>query len=161
MLALYNRARKVKTDAQQGTDRGRELSGIVVAELVMYIEEAHLETSTAPVFKPADLAHLYMSRMEQLGVVSDTRVNTTRLKQRLLAHFPDLRAHTKGRDVFLVFDENIGAALGKACEQDSDSDAVHVLHRLYVDTCLKIQNPSIGHLKKCVRRSPCQTYCLH
>ena len=51
--------------------------------------EARLETSTAPVFKLADLAHLYMSRMEQLGVVSDTRVNTTRLKQRLLAHFPD------------------------------------------------------------------------
>ena len=25
----------------------------------------------------------------------------------------------------LVFDEDIGAALGKACEQDSDSDAVH------------------------------------
>ena len=80
LLALYNRARKVKTDAQQGTDRERELSGIVVAELVMYIEEARLETSNAPVFKLADLAHLYMSRMEQLGVVSDTRVNTTHLK---------------------------------------------------------------------------------
>ena len=126
LLALYNRARKVKTDAQQETDRECELSGIVVAELVMYIEEARLETSTAPVFKLADLAHLYMSRMEQLGVVSDTRVNTTHLKQRLLAHFPDMRAHTKGRDVFLVFDEDIGAALGKACEQDSDSDAVQL-----------------------------------
>ena len=126
LLALYNRARKVKTDAQQGTDRERELSGIVVAELVMYIEEAHLETSTAPVFKLADLAHLYRCRMEQLGVVSDTRMNTTHLKQRLLAHFQDLRAHTKGRDVFLVFDEDIGAALGKACEQDSDSDAVQL-----------------------------------
>ncbi len=126
LLALYNRARKVKTDAQQGTDREREISGIVVAELVMYIEETRLETSTAPVFKLADLAHLYMSRMEQLGFVSDTRVNTTRLKQRLLAHFPDLRAQSKGRDVLLVFDEDIGAALGKACEQDSDSDAVHL-----------------------------------
>ena len=125
LLALYNRARKVKTDAQQGIDKERELSGIVVAELVMCIEEACLETSTAPVFKLADLAHLYMSRMEQLGVVNGTRMNTTRLKQRLLAHFPDLRAHTKGRDV-LVFEEDIGAALGKACEQDSDSDAVQL-----------------------------------
>ena len=26
----------------------------------------------------------------------------------------------------LVFDEDIGAALGKACEQDSNSDAVHL-----------------------------------
>ena len=31
LLGLYNCARKVKTDAQQGTDRERELSGIVVA----------------------------------------------------------------------------------------------------------------------------------
>ena len=31
LLALYNRARKVKIDAQQGTDRERELSGIVTA----------------------------------------------------------------------------------------------------------------------------------
>lgn len=28
--------------------------------------------------------------------------------------------------MLLVFDEDIGAALGKACEQDSDSDAVHL-----------------------------------
>ena len=26
----------------------------------------------------------------------------------------------------LVFDKDIGAALGKACEQDSDGDAVHL-----------------------------------
>lgn len=95
LLALYNRARKVKTDAQQERDREREISGIVFAELVMHIEETSLEASTAPVFKLADLAHLYMSRMEQFGVVNDARVNTTRLKQRVLAHFPDLRAHNK------------------------------------------------------------------
>lgn len=95
LLALYNRARKVKTDAQQERDREREISGIVFAELVMHIEETSLEASTAPVFKIADLAHLYMSRMEQFGVVNDARVNTIRLKQRLLAHFPDLRAQNK------------------------------------------------------------------
>ena len=48
----------------------------------MYIEESRFEASAAPVFKLADLARLYISRMEQFGVV-DKRVNTTRLKQRL------------------------------------------------------------------------------
>ena len=115
LLALYNCARRVKTDAQQGIDRECEISGIVVAELVMYIEETRLDASTAPVFKLADLAHLYKFRMEQFGIMSDSRANTTRLKQRVLAHFPDLRAQGKGRDVFLVFDEDIGAALGNAC----------------------------------------------
>ena len=58
--------------------------------------------------------------------MSDKRMHTTRLKQRLLAHFPAMRAQSKGRDIMLVFDEDIGSALGKACEQDSDSDAVHL-----------------------------------
>ena len=92
----------------------------------MYIEEARLEATTAPVFKLADMAQLYMSRMQQFGVVSDKRMHTTRLKQRLLAHFPDMRAQSKGRDIMLVFDEDIGAALDRACEQDNDSDAVHL-----------------------------------
>ena len=126
LLALYNRTRKVQTAQQRTGSEDDEISGIVFAELVMYIEEARFEASIVPVFKLADIAQLYMSRMQQFGVMSDKRMHTTRLKQRLLAHFPDMRAQSKGRDILLVFDEDIGAALGKACEQDSDSDAVHL-----------------------------------
>lgn len=97
------------------------ISGIVFAELVMYTEEARLAAKTAPVFNLADMAKLYMSRMVQLGVEFDQRLHTTRLKQRPPAHFPDMRAQSMGKDVMLVFDENIGAALSKACEHDSDS----------------------------------------
>ncbi len=50
-----------------------------LAEIVMYIEETHFDDSTAPVFRLADLAQLYSSRMEQLGIELDVRVNTTRL----------------------------------------------------------------------------------
>lgn len=56
--------------------------------------------------------------------MNDTRMHTTQLKQKLLAHFPDIQAQSKGRDVMLVFDKDIGAALDKACEQDSDNEAV-------------------------------------
>ena len=38
-----------------------------------------------------------------------------------------MRAHTKGRDVLLVFEEDVGAALTKACELDSDNDVVHLV----------------------------------
>ncbi|KAJ8393374.1 hypothetical protein AAFF_G00060960 [Aldrovandia affinis] len=82
----------------------------------------------APVFRLADLVQLYQSRIEQLGVQLDTRVHSTRLKQRLLAQFPDMRAHTKGKDILMAFEEDLGAALAKACELDSDSDAVHLAH---------------------------------
>ena len=47
----------------------------------MFIEEAHMDDGTAPVFKLADLAQLYTSRMEQLGVERDGRMHTTRLKE--------------------------------------------------------------------------------
>ena len=38
-----------------------------------------------------------------------------------------MRALTKGRYVILVFEEDVGAALTKACELDSDNDVVHIV----------------------------------
>ena len=77
-------------------------------------------------FKLANLVELYQSRMQQLGVKFDTRVHSTRLKQRLLAQYPDIHAHTKGRGVLLVFEQDVGGVLTKACELDSDNDVVHL-----------------------------------
>ena len=77
-------------------------------------------------FKLANLVELYQSRMQRLGVKLDTTVDSTRLKQRHLAQFPDMRAHTNGRDVLLIFEEGVGDALTKACELYSDNDVVHL-----------------------------------
>ena len=67
--------------------------------------------------------------MEQLEVSTDTRLYSTRLKYRPLAQFPDMKAHNKGRDVLMVFEEeDVGAALATACGLDCDSDAVHLAH---------------------------------
>ena len=76
-------------------------------------------------FKLANIVELYQSRMQQLGVNLDTRVHSTRLTQRLLIQFPDMRAHTNGRDVLLVLEDDVGAAPTNACELDSDNDVVH------------------------------------
>ena len=124
LLALYYRA-NTTVEAEPKTDHEGVMSIIVLAELVLYIEETHLEEGTAPVFRLADLAKLYTTRMEHLGVALCTKVNSTRLKERLLAQLPGLRAQSKGRDVLLAFDD-IGEALGKACEQDCDTEAVHL-----------------------------------
>ena len=37
-----------------------------------------------------------------------------------------MQAHNKGRDVLMVFEEDVGAALATACGLDCDSDAVHL-----------------------------------
>ena len=121
LLALYYRAKTTVEADHEGV-----MSRIVLAELDLYIKETHLEEGTAPVFRLADLAKLYTTRMEHLGVALCTKVNSTRLKERLLAQLPGLRAQRKGRDVLLAFDEDIVEALGKACEQDCDTEAVHL-----------------------------------
>lgn len=63
LVGSYNRARKAKAEGLKGTDQKEITSGIVFAELVMYIEETRLDGDTAPVFKLADLAQLYNSRI--------------------------------------------------------------------------------------------------
>ena len=64
---LYNRARKIREMAGKGADDEHIIAGLAFAELVVFIEEAHTDDGTAPVFKLADLAQLYTARMEQLG----------------------------------------------------------------------------------------------
>ena len=93
LSVLHNRVRKASSEGPKCKANEREVSGIVLA--VLYIEEARLDEETAQVFKLAYLVELYQSRMQQLGIKLDTRVNTTRLKQRLLAQFSDMRAHTQ------------------------------------------------------------------
>ena len=84
-MSLYNRARSVSTESIN--KEPSSLEGIALAELVSYIEES------LPVFKLVELFRLYSSRMEQLGVNSDGRLHTSRLKDRLLAQIPQLEAY--------------------------------------------------------------------
>lgn len=93
--------------------------------LMVFIEEDHMDEEMSPVFKLAELAHFYKSRMEQLGVKHDGRVHTTRL-----AHFFKMYAQHQGLDVFLGFNGHLGDAVADACELNRDHDAVHLLPSL-------------------------------
>lgn len=124
LAALYNRARSARSHAVE--DSNANLHGIAFAELVAYIEDFRSESSIAPVFKLADLAEMYKARLEQLGAAIDGRIHTSRLRLRLLSVFPDLTAHLRGRSMMLSFSNDIGDALKKACDHDSDHDALHL-----------------------------------
>ena len=63
---------------------------------------------------------LYSTRLEQLGVKEHARPRSTELKNLILAQIPDLRAH---RDVLFAFDEDMGPALRRVCDDDYDSEA--------------------------------------
>lgn len=56
LVSLYNKARDVKT--KEDTDQDDVNHGITLAELVSYIEEAHMNSAVAPVFKLIDLTTL-------------------------------------------------------------------------------------------------------
>ena len=71
---------------------------------------------------------LYESRLKQLKIETDETCTVHDLKRDFLKHLPDPRVHNKGRYIFLVFQNDIGAALAKVVEQDNDDDAVQLAH---------------------------------
>ena len=78
-------------------------------------------------FKLSDLVQLYKDRLVQLKVISPS-VHSTRLKDRILAHFPELQAFKEGLDILLMSNEDIGSTLWQVCENDADDEA-YVLFR--------------------------------
>ena len=124
-IALHNKARKCKTEHSK-TEKHTYSESIALSELVTYIEETRLDEGADLYFKLADLAKLYHNRLEQLGVSIPKRINTTRLMERLLDQMPYLKAHTKGRDVVLAFDDDIADALIIASQFKKDSNIMHL-----------------------------------
>ena len=81
---------------------------IAFAELVAYIDENRSQ-DTVTVFKLAELSDLHQERLQQLGV--NIRSHPTRLKNRLTTHYPDMKAFTKGHNVLLSFEADVGNVL--------------------------------------------------
>ena len=79
---------------------------------------------TNTIFKLADLVKLYTECLAQLGGDTSKRINSTRLKDKLLSQLPELEAHkTSSNEVLISFKWDIGEALLCASKQTSDDDA--------------------------------------
>ena len=89
LVSLYNRVRQTRGSDEQ-KDSCTINQGIALAELVTYIEDTRADNEIVPIFKLADLIRMYSTRVEQLGTCLSGRVNSTHLKDRILAHFPNL-----------------------------------------------------------------------
>ena len=92
-------------------------------QLLAYINEARKDENIT-VFKLADLCKLYSTHFEQLGGEQHDHLHSNRLKNRILAHFPDLTAHKEGHDILLAFNNDLGAALHRSFDHDYDDEAI-------------------------------------
>lgn len=121
LVALYNRAAAVQKKAVDEPLPMHEHS-LAFAQLVEYISEVQHDTATAPVFRLSDLVKKYQKRLEQMGISTDARINSSKLKARLLAQIPGMTAQSHGKEVLLVCDAD--NALSTACNVDTDVEAV-------------------------------------
>ena len=80
------------------------------------------DSDGANAFRLADLSNMYEKRVQQLNE-GTIPIHRTRLKEMLLAKIPDLQAYTKGREVLLVFEKDVGPAIALACNYD---DTIHI-----------------------------------
>ena len=128
LASLYNSARTSELNQNEnGASNVEEKvspEAIVFAELTMYIEESACEGTT--VFLLSDLLKLYTTRLEQLGLQVQTRINSTRLKEKLMLQMPDLCAHTDGREVRLAFTKDVSEAL-KLLNQNTNVDETAII----------------------------------
>ncbi|VDI65760.1 Hypothetical predicted protein [Mytilus galloprovincialis] len=67
---------------------------------------------------------MYTSRIEQFGLNTSVRGHSTDLKKRVLAASPDLQDHKRGRDLLLLFNDNVGAAIKQATRTNYDDEAM-------------------------------------
>ena len=119
---LYKKANAVQLDGNY-SDFQRQLHGIAFSEVVTYIDEMAIYSPEKKfAFKLSDLNKLYCKRLKEIGLDMQGRVYSTRLKNRILTHFPEMKSYTDGRDVLLAFDADIGEVLGSSLSTNYDDE---------------------------------------
>ena len=70
------------------------------------------------------LSKLRKEYCKRLGVEETQEIHSARPKEKLMTAVSGLTAHTKGREVLLAFDEDIGPLISDAFCEDNDADAM-------------------------------------
>ncbi|CAC5414076.1 unnamed protein product [Mytilus coruscus] len=68
----------------------------------------------------------YTERIRCLGADVSSRVNSYRLKDRIVSNFSDLDAYKQGRENILAFKDDIGPAWKRVCLEDFDNEFVNI-----------------------------------
>ena len=123
LLALYRRLKQkscVLDDNKNGFKK--QVHDQVLAELTLYMEQTENEDK-GYIFKLADLANLYKTRVRELGGHTPDRVHTTKLKQRLMLHIENLKEFQDSNShCYLAFDDDVRTVLKIFYEKSYDDE---------------------------------------
>ena len=78
-----------------------------------------VESDNIPVFYLKELKNLYVRQMKYHGYAVEYE-HSTRFKEKILKHNPELTKHKMGRDVILTLKDNCGKAIFEVCELQND-----------------------------------------
>ena len=145
LVSLYNRARPFRKKQVPKPDHDQpllDLEELAFAELISYIDE-YLENEEPAILVLSDLLKFYASKLKQLGVKSEN-IHATRFKERILEAFPDLTAHSEGREIQLISKNDIGGVLSKVKAVGSDAQCLARAAQLVRKEILKVKNSFNG-----------------
>lgn len=134
LVSLYNRCR-LAVNARQGKNKNTVCEGLALADIIRFIEETLAVTDEShPVFITSDLTKMYLSRLHDLlctdsgltdiNTCNCTYVHNTRLRERILCHFPEMHAQKVGNSYLLLCNQKVGDAKRRVCETNYDEDAL-------------------------------------
>ena len=120
LVALYTKAERAESVNKASVSSRHEsmCHAIALADIVSYMEDCKYDQSVIPVFPMPEIVNMHSDRLKQLGIDHLSTIHSTKLKDTILANVTDLQAHKEGRVNLLAFNEDVGPALKKACEDD-------------------------------------------
>ena len=87
LVGLYNRARQSRSESDMSTvDSYKALEAMAFADLIAYIDDCK-DCQQRKILKLADPAKIYSVNLDELTGVEGNKVNSTRLKERLIFIF--------------------------------------------------------------------------
>ena len=103
---LQNKVRSLQNTKNGENDQSQINSScypVAFSELLAYIYESNASSEEEPtVFRLADLVKMYSNRLFELGIETPV-INSTRLKELILLHMPEVEAYNCRRDVMIAF----------------------------------------------------------
>ena len=125
-------------------------------EFVGYIEKS-VESGTS-FFKLTEIHSLYVNRLKHFGISKE--VHKTRLKERLLEHFPEAQEQHDGRNIIISFTAALRSMLREAVKKRNFSEDAAVLAKAASLVRTDILNQTSARFTGCFPQKCQEIHCL-